>query len=498
MSKFAQTASTHGLIKPNTQNLAGGAAYVVNDEKSALANMVLASMLKGDSYYQTDEDRIQAVFDLVQGMKDREFAAKAMIYARQEGNLRSISHVLANALAHTNGYPAHLERTFSLRNAIKKAIVRPDDMIEMFALWKSRHTGMLPNAMRRAFADLLESNKWDAYQLKKYSRTGQAVKLRDVILMSHPKDNRGMLGKVIDGTLSAPATVEKMLSSGKKASETFSVLLRENRLGYMVAVKNIRNALETGLSDADLDLWIDLITNRNRVYKSRMLPFRFVDAWNAVKGIQVDHFKLQKVKEAFNQALVHSAKNLEFIEDNDKVALILDESGSMSWCSGKAQPWDHAIILAATLWHALPKGNTVVYLFAGSCRKVDFGNMSPLDIVENTRHNGGYTYFSAPLQHLIKSSTKVDKIIMLTDMQMYSNDGDFQGFDNYWGTYKNKVNRNVKMLFWNLEGYNGGTPLSLNKDILLASGFSDKLLSVIPKMWKNQDALVQEIEAIEI
>jgi len=489
MSKFANTATRNTV--PDTVNLAGGASYVVNDEKKALADVVLTSMLKGDSYYQTDTSRINMVFDLVKNMKDKEFAAKAMIYARQTGNLRSISHVLANAIAENN------DGKVNLRSAIRKTVNRPDDMIEMFALWKSRHSKMIPNAMRRAFVDLLESNKWDAYQLKKYSRTGQATKLRDVILMSHPKDNRGMLGKVIDGTLQAPATVEKMLSSGKKASDTFSILLRENRLGYMVAVKNIRNALETGLSNEDLDLWVNLITNRNRVYKSRMLPFRFVDAWNAVKGISVDHFKLQKVKEAFNQALVHSAKNLEFIEDNDKVALILDESGSMDWGSG-TQPWDHAIILAATLYHALPKGNTVVYAFAGGCRKVDFGNMSPLDIIENTRHTGGWTLFGAPLKQLLHTSTKVDKIIMLTDMQLYSGDGDFSGFDDYWNAYKSRVNRNVKMLFWNLEGYNGGTPLSLNKDILLASGFSDKLLSVIPKMWKNQGALVQEIEAIII
>ena len=182
-------------------------------------------MLKGDSYYQSDASRIEQVFNLVKELDDKSFAAKAMIYARQEGNLRSISHVLANAIAENN------DGSFSLRNAIKLATVRPDDMIEMFALWKSRNPKMIPNAMRRAFADMLGSNKWDAYQLKKYSRTGQDVKLRDVILMSHPKDVRGVLGKVIEGTLQAPATMENMLSAGKTASATFGELLRANRLG---------------------------------------------------------------------------------------------------------------------------------------------------------------------------------------------------------------------------------------------------------------------------
>jgi hypothetical protein len=482
MSKFSNTSTR----KPNTFNSAGGAAYVVADARKELADVVLASMLKGDQYYQDDASRIDQVFDLVSNLDDKTFAAKAMIYARQEGNLRSISHVLANALAENN------DGTVNLRKAIKLATVRPDDMIEMFALWKSRHPKMLPNAMRRAFADMLESNKWDAYQLKKYERKGQDVKLRDVILMSHPKDTRGMLGKVIEGTLQAPATVEKMLSTGKKASDTFSELLSENRLGYMAAVKNIRNALESGISNEALDAWVSLITNRNRVLRSRMLPFRFVDAWEAVSNLNVDHFKLQKVKDAFDQALVHSAMNLGFIEENDKVALVIDESGSMG-----GSPWKNAITLAAVLHHALPKGNSVAYKFGSTCTKLDFGNMSPLDIIFNTRHGGWATYFEAPLKELINTRTRVDKIIMLTDMQLYRGDGG-DGFDRYWNTYKSSISPKAMMLFWDLLGYGSGTPLELRGDVLLASGFSDKLLSVIPKMWKNQNALVREIEAIEI
>jgi hypothetical protein len=312
--------------------------------------------------------------------------------------------------------------------------------------------------------------------------------------MTHPKDNHGLLGKLLKGTLKAPATVEKMLSSGTTASETFGMLLAENRLGYMVAVKNIRNALETGISSEDLDRWIKLITDRKAIAKSRVLPFRLVDAWNAVKDLPIDHFKLQKVKDAFDQALITSAMNLEFVDKGEKVALILDESGSMGMSAGDGDPWKHAIILAAVLYHALGK-NAVVYKFA-NCVKVDFGHMSPLDIVEKTIHSGGWTYFAAPLRKLTESNTFVDKIIMLTDMQLYSSNGDFELFDHYWNAYKNKVNQKVKLLFWDLNGYNAGTPLALNKDILLASGFADKLLSIIPKMWKNQDALVDEIEAI--
>jgi len=491
MSKFNTSATQHTA---NMRNHEGGASYKVSDAKKELANVILASMLKGDSFYESDEDRIKGIFNLVENLDDKAFAAKAMVFVRQEGNLRSVSHVLANAIAENN------DGTFSLRRAIKKATVRPDDMIEMFALWKSRHSTMIPNGMRRAFKDMLESNKWDTYQLKKYMREGQKTKLRDIVLISHPTDKGGKLKGVIEGNLKAPKTMESMLSSGKKASEAFDDLLAENRLGYMAAVKNIRNALEAGISDESLDAWARLISNRNRVLRSRMLPFRFVDAWENVRNLNVDHFKLQKVKEAFDQALVHSAMNLDFIKEDDKIALSLDESTSMN-----GFPWKNAITLAAVLYHALPKGNVVVYKFSRGCRKVDFGNQSPIDIIFNTSHSGGATLFEAPLKELIRTSTKVDKVIMLTDMQLYGLRSAFsygwgkeEDFNQYWSHYKTNISPRVKMLFWDLEGYDAGTPLELRKDILLVSGFSDKLLSLIPKMWKDENALIQEIEAIEI
>ena len=116
---------------------------------------------------------------------------------------------------------------------------------------------------------------------------------------------------------------------------------------------------------------------------------------------------------------------------------------------------------------------------------------------------------------LVQSGTKVDSIVMLSDMQLYDDHSSMYGynsyygrrfdssglnksFDDYFNEYKSKINPKVKMLFWDLRGYGSGTPLELRNDILMASGFSDKLLSIIPKMWKNQDALVKEIEAIQI
>jgi len=492
MGKYNKVATSNNT---NTTNMAGGAAYEINDGRKALAGVVLNSMLKNDSFYQTESDRITEVFALAK--QNPEFAAKAMIYARQEGNLRSISHVLANAVVEAASGSTYL------RNAIKKAVVRPDDMTEMAALWFSNHKGkMLPNSMRRAFKDLLESDKWNKFQLKRYLKERSNVKLKDIILISHPKDKEGIFKSIIEGTLEAPKSLEAKLATGTKASAAFEELLAKGTLGYMAAMKNIRNALETGLSNEALDMWCTLVSNRDKVYKSRMLPFRFYDAWVAIKDLNIDHFKLAKVKAAINSAMIHSANNLDLAKANEKVALIVDQSGSMGcWDNSSNTPWKHALTLAAVMYHAYGKDNVVVYFFDSRVQKVDFGNKLPLEILESYMPNGGATHFHAPMKLLVETNTKVDTVIMLTDMQLYGQTyfgrSNTESFDAYWNTYR-QISPKAKMLFWNMEGYAGSTPLELNKNILMANGFSDKLLSIIPKMWSNENALVDEIEAIVI
>ena len=493
MSKFNTKAVEEGRF-PNTVNMAGGVAYKVEDAKKELASAVLASMLNTDSYYEKDVDRINRVFNLVANLEDKEFAAKAMIYARQVGNLRSISHVLANALVENAAGHSYV------RKAIRRAIQRPDDMTEMAAIWFSRHETMLPNSMRRAFKDVFESGVFNAFQLKRYSGTSNKVKLKDLVKLVHPVDTKSLFGALLNDELDTIETVESMLASGKSAADTFEHLLIKNKLGYMAAVKNIRNALETGISDEALDLWCDLISDPDKVHKSRMLPFRFFDAWENVKNLNVDHFKIKKVKKAFNQALTHSARNLELRNPGEKIAIIIDESGSMG-----GNPWKHAIVLVAVMSAAFGTDNVVAYKFGSTCTKLDFADMSPIDIIDKTDFGSGATYFSKPMEALTKSGTKVDKVIILTDMQMYHETPaysmylreDAQGFYHYWKEYQ-RINPKVKMLFWDLQGHGAGTPLKLKGNVLLASGFSDKLLSVIPKMWEDQNALIKEIEQISI
>lgn len=473
MSKFNQ-----GPIAE--KNLAGGPSYKRTSAEAELASVILNSMLKSDSYYESDSARIKRIVDIAKNLNDKTFLAKAMIYARTEGNLRSVSHILANILADVASGEGYVRR------AIYKAIVRPDDMTEMFAYRKNNYSGMIPNSMRRAFKDALES-KFVHYQLCKYAQPRAKVKLKDIIKIAHPKRD---LCYILNDKFSI-STIERKLSSGENAGKAVEGLLNENKLGYMAALKNIRNALNSGISNEGLNKWVELISDKRRLRNSKVLPFRFIDAWNSVKDLDIDKMHRLVIKRTLENALEYSAKNIELFPKGERVAIAVDCSGSMT---GGSNYWKTAATLASSLYKALD--NVVLYTFDNKLTFVD--NISSVFDFVNNYNFGGATYLHLPLLDLIRSQTVVDTVFIFTDMQMYTPYNYKDNLSCYWSKYK-KIAPKAKLIFWNVAGYPDGTPISLNEnDIYELCGFSDKMLSIIPKFIEDKNALVNDIKKIDL
>lgn len=176
MSKFNGQATSI----PTQNNMAGGISFNRTLQKEITA-LVLNSMLNGDSYYEQETDRLKRIESMIaNNVSEYEFIAKAMIYTRNEGKLRSVSHYMAVILLE------NIKGTPILRKALEKSMLRPDDATEIVSLWNQRNPGkMIPNSLRRAIKTNLE-NSWDLYQLKKYSMNKRKVKLKDLVKICHP------------------------------------------------------------------------------------------------------------------------------------------------------------------------------------------------------------------------------------------------------------------------------------------------------------------------
>ena len=500
MGKFNET--TARTKRPDTTNVAGFQAYSRDDFRTEVASTVLNSMINGDSYYETEKARLFRIEEMVANNPEHaKFLAKAMVYTRNEGNLRSISHYMGTVLSE------NVKGTSFLKPALIKTMIRPDDALEMVALWNTRNNKNIPNTLRRAVKDRLE-NRWDSYQLKKYFGTG-AVKVSNLVNITHPKPKdeaqRVMFKQALEGTLPNIDTVQTVnaSSTGEERAQSYAKMLKERKLGYMGALKNIKNILESGADNETIDALCSLLENENAVLNSRVLPFRFTQAYAMIDGLSMDKIKAKKVLKSIEKGFIISARNIPIVEEGESIAILLDESGSMGGWNGDSldakTPFAIGKTLMASMLTGLDKDKTLGYLWADNAREVSVDG-SPMEFIKRTRTQGGGTNLGQAINDLIKTKTFVDKLVVFTDMQQNSIGGYYSRGKDFNGMIQDyrKINPNVKVLFWNLQGYGGGTPMKLNHNVLEVSGFSDKMLQVIPKMWKDKDALIREIEAVEL
>ena len=490
MSKFNTKTRT------TETNHAGGTSFLRKDAKSELIGIVVNSMMNRGSFYEGEPKRIQNVTALWTNLvmkNEFEFLIKLIVYTRTKMNLRSISHLMAVlAIESIKGVPA-------LREGLRRLMIRPDDATEIVALWNQRHPEVnIPNSLRRAIRDKLE-NDWDAYRLKKYYGTG-TVKVPDLIKLSHPSasDKAEMFKQALEGNLPNIDTAQTVNAgtAGEQRAEAYNEMLRDGKLGLMAALKNIKNIVEAELNTTSLNMLSELLGNETAIKRSKVLPFRFYQAYDVVGEIStINKITKNKLLAMIEDGFSKSAGNLGIVEPHETVAFMLDESASMTWTPqlNDMTPFDIGKVMMAATMSGVNKDNAIGLLWASHTRQVDI-NSKPLQFCKETRATAGGTNLGQAIDVLVDSNTFVDMMVVYTDMQISSARGASRAMEHYMQT----INPKLKVVFWNLEGYGGGTPLQIRNGIVEVSGFSEKMIEMIPLLIQDKDALIQEIMKVKI
>ena len=156
MSKFNTTLPKQKTL---TENLAGGQAYSQSNEL-ALVSLLLTSFVN-DQFYRNAQTSLDELRRLSAKVKDKEFVAKAAIFARDRFGMRSITHALAGELT------SQLSGAEWGKNFYDKVVVRVDDMTEIMSYYlaykTSKDSPKFPNALKKGFAKAFD--KFDGYQL---------------------------------------------------------------------------------------------------------------------------------------------------------------------------------------------------------------------------------------------------------------------------------------------------------------------------------------------
>jgi TROVE domain-containing protein len=360
-----------------------------------LRRSVLACLLWESQFYEDGVEIAGRIAELVPKVAAEKVACLA-VEAREKMKLRHAPLLLVREMAR------HATHRGFVAETLVQVIQRADELAEFVAIyWKD---GRVPLSAQVKKGLAAAFPKFDEYALAKYDRGGP-IKLRDVLFLAHAKPRDEAQEKVwkrlIAGELTAPDTWEVALSSGADKREAWERLLREQKLGALAFLRNLRNMCEAGVEENLVLAALGFMST------ARVLPFRFMAA--ARYAPQWD--------EALEQAMLKCVATSEKLAG--KTIVLVDVSGSMTAPlshRSEMQRTDAAYGLAVLLREIGEK--VAVFSFSNSLVELPARRGFALRDAIDASQSHGATYLGKAVTEL-NQKHGYDRLIVITDEQAH-------------------------------------------------------------------------------
>jgi hypothetical protein len=354
----------------------------------------MSCLLWVDQFYEDGVTIAQRIEELVPQVK-KEVLDEIVIDMRTNMKLRHAPLLVCAVMAKHK-----LLRGFTLESVIQRA----DELAEFLAIyWRN---GKCPLSKQVKIGLARAFTKFSEYDLAKYNRDGN-VKLRDVLFLCHakPKDKKqaNLWKRLVNKELKTPDTWEVALSGGKDKKETWERLIKDEKLGALALLRNLRNMDEVGV---DKKLIKKYLTSLDC---SRVLPFRFITAARYAPDLETE----------LEQCMFKAIDEKKKFKGN--TIILVDVSGSMdNEISGKSEITriDAACGVAMLARELCNEGS--VLTFSEKCVLVPSRKGFALrDVIENSQEHSGTNLGEAI--RAINAKFKYDRIIVITDEQSHDN-----------------------------------------------------------------------------
>jgi 60 kDa SS-A/Ro ribonucleoprotein len=292
----------------------------------------------------------------------------------------------------------------STAEVLSQVIQRADELSEFVSIYWKDKKEPLSAQVKKGLASAF--TKFSEYDLAKYNRDDK-VKLRDVLFLCHakPKDKEQaeLWKRLVEKNLQVPDTWEVSLSTGKDKKESWERLLKENKLGGLALLRNLRNMQEASVDESLIR------ESLSKMKTERVLPFRFIAAAKYAPKLEPE------LEQSIFKCLVGHRKL------TGKTVLLIDVSGSMDdKISGKSdlQRLDAACGLAMLTREICEI--TEIYTFSNQTVSVPPRRGFALrDAIVQSQQHGG-TYLGQAVSTL-NTKVKYDRLIVITDEQSADN-----------------------------------------------------------------------------
>jgi len=386
-------SSINRVVRQPAFNSVGTQVTPINAERQ-LKRITLAAMLWEKQFYLDGKSHAELVKDLVAKVAPQKVEALAQ-EARTKFKLRHVPLLLARELARNGKLQA---------NALTNVIQRPDEMSEFLSIYWQEGKTAVSNQVKKGLAACF--NKFNEYQLAKWNKNSSAIKLRDVMFLSHPKpqsaEQAALFKRIAEDSMVTPDTWETQLSAGADKCDTFTRLMNEKKLGALAFLRNLRNMRDSGVADS-------LIRQYARtVDVSKVLPFRYIAAARIVP----------QYEDMLEEMMFRSLETHQKIPG--KTVLVIDVSGSMfgTKISSKSDldRFDAAAALAILCREVCEQ--VEIYSFSGDAVRVAPRRGFALREAISRSQNHGGTYLGQSMR-TVNSNGSYDRCIVFTDEQSY-------------------------------------------------------------------------------
>jgi len=465
------------------------------DPAQELYLTVVSSLLSGDSFYKSQDDRVERLQTLVRAVilqGDQDFVVGLAAYAREKMYLRTAPTMLVAELF-ARGHEGLAAR------AAERVWVRGDEHLEALAYFKAM--GMKrTKALLRAVAKRLKG--MDEYSMTKYAAGRKSYSQRDAIRVSHPVPANAMqsalfkymvhgwekLSKVEQSLL---PHITKLKAGGtqsweqhisKEGSTKESWTEAVEKMGYMALLRNLRNLVENEVGTDVLNVVASKLTNPELVAKSKQLPFRFLSAFKALPANTP-----QILFDAISTAADLAVDNVPTLEGETLVLVDCSGSMSLSTVSGKSKTTlsEAARCLGAIL---VRRGNCELWGFGTNPVRVTAPSGNPvMTTIAGMQGIDRLTGHSTRIADALRAglNDRFRRVIVLTDMQSHDNP---QSVLAPW--LSEDAKRRAYIIDMNHYGFPSFDPR--NPGIVMVGGFSDKVFDWMRAVEKANP--VQEIK----
>jgi hypothetical protein len=263
----------------------------------------------------------------------------------------------------------------------------------------------------------------------------------------------------------------------------------------MALLRNLRNILQADVSRAHIQNVCELLSNPDAVRKSKQFPFRFLSAYREISKIANGLTTL--VMSALEQAVTVSAEHINGFDYNTSVVIACDVSGSMQTPISKKSTvmnYDIGLLLGMLLKSRCQ--NVISGIFGDTWKIVNLPNTGVLSNVDAFYKREGEVGYSTNgylvIRDLLDNNRQVDKIMMFTDCQFWNHGGN--EFCDVWRQYKNRFPAS-KLYLFDLAGYGQAPVNTVEKDVYLIAGWSDRIFDILASL-ENGNNAIKEIENV--